>query len=97
MVTFTVIPEGKIGLVLSKDGAEIPTGRILARRVDSDNIIVGIGDHPTGDGRQRDVGGDEVGHGACPCAGNSIVRACRPASEGLRRSSGSISAVPTDC
>ncbi|MBS1564621.1 MAG: flotillin family protein, partial [Bacteroidetes bacterium] len=38
MVPFTVIPEGKIGLVLSKDGAEIPTGSILARRVDSDNF-----------------------------------------------------------
>jgi uncharacterized membrane protein YqiK len=35
---FTVIPEGKIGLVLSKDGQEIPTGRILARKVDSDNF-----------------------------------------------------------
>lgn len=38
MVPFTVIPEGKIGLILSKDGAEIPTGRILARRVESDNF-----------------------------------------------------------
>lgn len=38
MVPFTVIPEGKIGLVLSRDGAEIPTGRILARKVDSDNF-----------------------------------------------------------
>ncbi|QEC69676.1 flotillin family protein [Panacibacter ginsenosidivorans] len=38
MIAFTVIPEGKIGLVLSKDGAEIPTGRILARKVDSDNF-----------------------------------------------------------
>jgi uncharacterized membrane protein YqiK len=38
MVPFTIIPEGKIGLVLSKDGAEIPTGRILARKVDSDNF-----------------------------------------------------------
>ena len=38
MVPFTVIPEGKIGLLLSKDGAEIPTGRILARKVDSDNF-----------------------------------------------------------
>ncbi len=37
MVPFTVIPEGKLGLVLSKDGAEIPTGRILARKVDCDN------------------------------------------------------------
>lgn len=38
MVPFTVIPEGKVGLVLSKDGAEIPTGRILARRVECDNF-----------------------------------------------------------
>ncbi len=38
MTAFTVIPEGKIGLVLSNDGAEIPTGAILARRVDSDNF-----------------------------------------------------------
>lgn len=38
MTAFTIIPEGKIGLVLSKDGKEIPTGRILARKVDSDNF-----------------------------------------------------------
>lgn len=38
MIPFTVIPEGKIGLVLSKDGQEIPTGRILARKVDCDNF-----------------------------------------------------------
>ncbi|MEO5776139.1 MAG: SPFH domain-containing protein [Flavobacterium sp.] len=38
MSSFTIIPEGKIGLVLSKDGKEIPTGRILARKVDSDNF-----------------------------------------------------------
>ena len=38
MAPFMVIPEGKIGLLLSKDGAEIPTGRILARKVDSDNF-----------------------------------------------------------
>lgn len=38
MTSFTIIPEGKIGLVLSKDGKEIPTGRILARKVDSDNF-----------------------------------------------------------
>ncbi|HLP63075.1 SPFH domain-containing protein [Flavobacterium sp.] len=37
MTPFTIIPEGKIGLVLSKDGQEIPTGRILARKVESDN------------------------------------------------------------
>ncbi len=35
---FTVIPEGMIGLVLSKDGNEIPTGRILARKVECDNF-----------------------------------------------------------
>jgi len=38
MQSFTVIPEGKIGLILSNDGAEIPTGAILGRRVDSDNF-----------------------------------------------------------
>ena len=38
MAAFTIIPEGKIGLILSKDGAEIPTGRILARKVESDNF-----------------------------------------------------------
>ncbi len=38
MIAFTVIPEGKIGLVLSNDGAEIPTGAILGRKIDSDNF-----------------------------------------------------------
>jgi len=38
MQPFIVIPEGKIGLVLSKDGAEIPTGRILARKIPCDNF-----------------------------------------------------------
>lgn len=38
MTSFTIIPEGQIGLVLSKDGKEIPTGRILARKVNSDNF-----------------------------------------------------------
>jgi len=38
MAPFMIIPEGKIGLLLSKDGAEIPTGRILARKVDCDNF-----------------------------------------------------------
>ena len=38
MTSFTIIPEGKIGLILSKDGKEIPTGRILARKVASDNF-----------------------------------------------------------
>ncbi len=38
MTSFTIIPEGKVGLVLSKDGKEIPTGRILARRIPCDNF-----------------------------------------------------------
>ncbi len=38
MEAFTVIPEGKIGLILAKDGAEIPTGNILGTAVDSDNF-----------------------------------------------------------
>jgi uncharacterized membrane protein YqiK len=38
MEGFTVIPEGKIGLVMAKDGSEIPTGNILGQRVDSDNF-----------------------------------------------------------
>lgn len=38
MQSFTVIPEGKIGLVLSNDGAELPTGNILARMAESDNF-----------------------------------------------------------
>lgn len=38
MTPFTIIPEGKVGLVLSKDGKEIPTGRILARKVPCDNF-----------------------------------------------------------
>lgn len=38
MEKFTVIPEGQIGLVLAKDGNEIPTGNILGRRVECDNF-----------------------------------------------------------
>lgn len=38
MHPFTIIPEGKIGLVLANDGQEIPTGSILAAKVDSDNF-----------------------------------------------------------
>jgi uncharacterized membrane protein YqiK len=38
MASFVIIPEGKIGLILSKDGAEIPTGRILARHTECDNF-----------------------------------------------------------
>ncbi len=35
---FIIIPTGKIGLVLAKDGAELETGRILGRRVDCDSF-----------------------------------------------------------
>jgi uncharacterized membrane protein YqiK len=38
MESFTIIPEGKIGLVLAKDGSEIPTGNILGKNVDCDNF-----------------------------------------------------------
>ena len=37
MRLFTVIPEGHIGLVSSKDGAAPQTGRILGRKVECDN------------------------------------------------------------
>lgn len=35
---FTVIPTGKIGLLLAKDGSELKTGLILARKVDCDSF-----------------------------------------------------------
>jgi uncharacterized membrane protein YqiK len=38
MEAFTVIPEGKIGLVLANDGAEIPKGNILGHSVDCDSF-----------------------------------------------------------
>jgi uncharacterized membrane protein YqiK len=34
----TVIPPGKIGLIIAKDGNELPTGAILGRRVDCDSF-----------------------------------------------------------
>ncbi len=37
MQPFTVIPPGKIGLILANDGRELPTGNILARKVPCDN------------------------------------------------------------
>lgn len=37
-VSFIVIPEGKVGLVLANDGTELPTGNILGRKVDCDNF-----------------------------------------------------------
>ncbi len=38
MEQFTIIPEGKIGLVMAKDGKEIPTGNILGQHIDCDNF-----------------------------------------------------------
>mgnify|MGYP001028117239 CR=1 FL=1 len=38
MQPFTVVPEGKVGLVLSNDGHELPTGHILGRKVECDNF-----------------------------------------------------------
>jgi uncharacterized membrane protein YqiK len=38
MEGFTIIPEGQIGLIMAKDGAEIPTGNILGQKVDCDNF-----------------------------------------------------------
>ena len=35
---FTIIPTGKIGLVLARDGAELETGSILARKVPCDSF-----------------------------------------------------------
>src|SRR5580765_1344117 len=35
---FIIIPTGKIGLVLAKDGMELETGRILGRKVDCDSF-----------------------------------------------------------
>jgi len=35
---FIIIPTGKIGLVLAKDGSELETGRILGRKVDCDSF-----------------------------------------------------------
>jgi uncharacterized membrane protein YqiK len=37
MQNFVMIPEGKVGLVLARDGRPIPTGNILARDVECDN------------------------------------------------------------
>lgn len=36
--SFVIIPTGKIGLVLAKDGSELETGRILGRKVECDSF-----------------------------------------------------------
>ena len=35
---FIDIPRGKIGLLIAKDGVELPTGKMLGRKVESDNF-----------------------------------------------------------
>ncbi|TND07837.1 MAG: hypothetical protein FD123_2827 [Bacteroidetes bacterium] len=35
---FIVVPQGKVGLIVSKDGKELETGRILARKVSCDSF-----------------------------------------------------------
>jgi uncharacterized membrane protein YqiK len=35
---FIIIPTGKIGLILAKDGSELETGRILARKIECDSF-----------------------------------------------------------
>jgi uncharacterized membrane protein YqiK len=37
MAPLTIIPKGKIGLLSSKDGAQLPLGAILARHIECDN------------------------------------------------------------
>ena len=53
---FTVVPEGMIGLVLSKDGDEIPTGRILARKTECDNFQDAVKFLENGGQRGRQTG-----------------------------------------
>ena len=40
---FVVIPNGKIGLLLARDGKELETGRVLARKVECDSFQDAIG------------------------------------------------------
>jgi uncharacterized membrane protein YqiK len=35
---FITVPKGKIGLIMARDGAQLPNGHILAKRVDCDNF-----------------------------------------------------------
>ena len=37
-ISFIAIPQGKIGLIVAKDGSELPMGHILAKRVECDNF-----------------------------------------------------------
>ncbi|HWB63175.1 MAG TPA: SPFH domain-containing protein [Chitinophagales bacterium] len=57
MQPFTVVPNGKIGLLLARDGKELETGRILARRVECDSFQDAVGFMNNGGrkGRQTSV------------------------------------------
>jgi uncharacterized membrane protein YqiK len=37
-IDFTGIPQGKIGLVVARDGSELPMGNILAKKIECDNF-----------------------------------------------------------
>ena len=52
----TVIPKGKIGLLSAKDGAQLPTGAILARHIDCDNFQDTKGFLTNGGQRGKQVG-----------------------------------------
>src|SRR5215470_8485448 len=54
---FIVIPTGKIGLVLAKDGAELETGAVLGRKVNCDSFQDAVAFLKTGGrkGRQTDI------------------------------------------
>lgn len=55
-VPLTVIPKGKLGLVISKDGSPIPTGTILARQVGCDSFQDARAFLTNGGQRGRQVG-----------------------------------------
>lgn len=56
MQSFTVIPEGQIGLISAKDGAAPKTGSILGRRVECDNYQDGVAFLENGGQKGRQAG-----------------------------------------
>ena len=54
--SLTEIPKGKIGLLSAKDGAQLPTGAILARHIDCDNYQDTKGFLMNGGQRGKQVG-----------------------------------------
>src|SRR5581483_1634969 len=43
MQPFMIVPSGKIGLILARDGTPLETGRVLARKVECDSFQDAIG------------------------------------------------------